>query len=200
MKGTERTIYVFDFDCTITISHTGGVARIPMEISPGFIRNNVKSAFREVVEHLADRGEGIYIASFGDDHFALGNEESVAGYDLIRCYLDEVLGHDQSCFTYPERNGAGEVLRHGNVIAKDSRDFKEYHLKAIAGIENLDIDDPMSLRRIVFIDDEAGNVRFASGKGCTILVPSSYRTSASIARSGMLFRKMAEGLGIRIRR
>ena len=189
----DRKIYVFDFDCTITKYHTGGCAITKEEISPEYIRNNVKNGFAAVVEHLVREGSGIYIASYGDDSFAGEHKGSVAGHDLIRCYMESILGNDQTYFRFPTRDGDGVIVEYRNVTAKCTQDCKEHHLEIIAKTEDLDTGNPESLKSVVIIDDNEETVRHWHNKGCTILDASSCYKSALLAQSDGLFQRMLKG-------
>lgn len=182
-----KSAYIFDFDCTITRRHTGGLAVSRAELSPEAIFSNVKKGFREAVESFIRLGSSVYIASFADDFYSRGNPEYVAGSALIKCYMDEIFGPNQSYFRLPERNEYGDVIKYHNIIAKDSRDFKEYHLRTIAAYENIEFGNPEEMGRLVLIDDEPANVSYAFKKGCSLLIPTAYKESAKLARQENLF-------------
>lgn len=183
----ERRIYVLDFDRTITILHTGAIA-YGRELTPAFIRKNVKKGFADFVHRVISNGHGIYIASYSDDANAdLVEEEAVSGHDLIKFYMDEVFGQEQAIFTTPRKNGAGEIISAGNIIASNSQDFKQYHLDLIVQRETLDQGNPVDMKRIYLLEDDEYVVRFFMGKGCTIIVPFSASRSADTAATKTLF-------------
>jgi len=187
VSSQERRIYVLDFDRTITILHTGAIA-YGSELTPAFIRKNVKKGFADFVHRVISNGHGIYIASYSDDANAdLVEEEAVSGHDLIKFYMDEVFGQEQAIFTTPRKNGAGEIISAGNIIASNSQDFKQYHLDLIVQRETLDQGNPVDMKRIYLLEDDEYVVRFFMGKGCTIIVPFSASRSADTAATKTLF-------------
>lgn len=187
VSSQERRIYVLDFDRTITILHTGAIA-YGNELTPAFIRKNVKKGFADFVHRVISNGHGIYIASYSDDANAdLVEEEAVSGHDLIKFYMDEVFGQEQAIFTTPRKNGAGEIISAGNIIASNSQDFKQYHLDLIVQRETLDQGNPVDMKRIYLLEDDEYVVRFFMGKGCTIIVPFSASRSADTAATKTLF-------------
>ncbi len=187
VSSQERRIYVLDFDRTITILHTGAIA-YGNELTPAFIRKNVKKGFADFVHRVISNGHGIYIASYSDDANAdLVDEEAVSGHDLIKFYMDEVFGQEQAIFTTPRKNGAGEIISAGNIIASNSQDFKQYHLDLIVQRETLDQGNPVDMKRIYLLEDDEYVVRFFMGKGCKIIVPFSASRSADTAATKTLF-------------
>lgn len=189
---TERTpVLVLDFDCTITREHTGGCAAAEAEIDPAYIRGNVKPGFVEFVRTLEARGIPAYIATYGDDRFADGDPGAVAGYELIRRYLDVILGPDRGMFRIPERDSFGDPMGDGDVIARYSEDAKRYHLEWIVGREGVDPARPAEMGRILLVDDDAENLRHFRDRGCSILIPASAARSAALAAHDDLFRILA---------
>jgi hypothetical protein len=183
----ERRIYVLDFDRTITIMHTGAIA-YGNERVPDFIQKNVKKGFAEFVRKVVKNGDAIYIASYSDDaNVDLVEEEAVSGHDLIKLYMDEVFGQDQTIFTTPRKNGAGEIISAGNIIASNSQDLKQYHLDIILQQENLDRENPDDMKRVYLLEDDEDVVRFFMEKGCTVIVPFSASRSADTAATKTLF-------------
>ena len=179
----ERRIYVLDFDRTITILHTGALA-YGNELSPSFIRKNVKRGFADFVRSVTSRGHGVYIASYNDDANAdLVDGEALSGHDLIKHYMDQVFGEDQNLFTPSPKTGDGG----GNIIASNSQDLKQYHLEIILKQEGLDAKNPDHLKRIYLLEDDEDVVRFFMEKGCTIIVPYSASRSADTAATNTLF-------------
>jgi hypothetical protein len=183
----EKRIYVMDFDRTITIMHTGAIA-YGNELAPAFIQKNVKKGFAEFVRKVTGKGHGVYIASYSDDaNVELVEEEAVSGHDLIKLYMDEVFGPDQTIFTIPRKNGEGEIVSAGNIIASNSQDLKQYHLDIILRRENLDRENPGDMKRIYLLEDDEDVVRFYMEKGCTVIVPFSASRSADTAATKTLF-------------
>ena len=183
----ERRIYVFDFDRTITILHTGSIA-YGNERTPEFIDRNVKKGFAEFVHRVIKRGHKVYIASYGDDANAEQvEEEAVSGHDLIKLYMDRIFGPDQTIFTAPRRNETGEIVAAGNIIASNSQDNKQYHLDYILRQEGLDSENPDDMKRIYVLEDDEDVVRSFMEKGCTTIVPFSASRSADTAATKTLF-------------
>jgi hypothetical protein len=183
----ERRIYVFDFDRTITILHTGALA-YGNELSPSFIQKNVKKGFADFVRTVISRGHGVYIASYNDDANAdLVEGEALSGHDLIKHYMDQVFGQEQTIFKPPRENGGGEVGPVGNIIASNSQDLKQYHLEIILRQEGLDKKNPDDMKRIYLLEDDEDVVRFFMEKGCTTIVPYSASRSADTAATNTLF-------------
>ena len=103
----EKRIYLFDFDRTITILHTGGLA-YGNELSPDHVLKNVKKGFAEFIRKAVNKGHAVYIASYSDDANAeVVDEKALSGHDLIKFYMDQVFGPDQTFFTPPQKNENG---------------------------------------------------------------------------------------------
>ena len=183
----ERRIYVIDFDRTITILHTGAIA-YGKELTPAFIQKNVKKGFADFVRKIISNGHAVYIASYSDDANAdLVEEEAVSGHDLIKFYMDQVFGQDETIFITPRKNEAGEIVADGNIIANNTQDYKQYHLAVIARQEKLDRGNPGEMKRIYLLEDDEEVVRYFMEKGCTVLVPFSASRSADTAVTKTLF-------------
>lgn len=183
----ERRIYVFDFDRTITILHTGAIA-YGNELTPAFIQKNVKKGFADFVRKVVSGGHAVYIASYSDDANAgLVEEEAVSGHDLIKFYMDQVFGPEQAIFTTSRKNGAGEIVAPGNIIANNTQDYKQYHLAVIIRQEGLDRGNPADMKRIYLLEDDEDVVRYFMEKGCTVIVPFSASRSADTAATKTLF-------------
>ena len=183
----ERRIYVFDFDRTITILHTGALA-YGNELSPSFIQKNVKKGFADFVRAVISRGHGVYIASYNDDANAdLVEGEALSGHDLIKHYMDQVFGQDQAIFTPRRENEGDEAGPVGNIIASNSQDLKQYHLEIILRQEGLSEKNTDDMKRIYLLEDDEDVVRFFMAKGCTTIVPYSASRSADTAATNTLF-------------
>jgi hypothetical protein len=183
----ERRIYLLDFDRTITILHTGAIA-YGNERTPDFIQSNVKKGFAEFVHRVIKRGHRVYIASYSDDANAdLVEEEAVSGHDLIKLYMDQIFGQEQTIFTIPRKNEAGEIVAFGNIIAHNSQDKKQYHLDVILQQEGLNQENPEDMKRIYILEDDEDVVRYFMEKGCTTIVPFSASRSADTAATKTLF-------------
>jgi len=183
----ERRIYIIDFDRTITILHTGAIA-YGNELADDYIRRNTKKGFEEFVRQVLGRGHKVYIASYSDDANAdIVEEEALSGHDLIKHYMDLAFGADQAIFTLPEKNDTGETVSPGNIIANNSKDFKQYHLDFILEQEGLDRENPDDMKRIYILEDDEDVVRSFMEKGCTTIVPFSASRSADTAATKTLF-------------
>ena len=183
----KKRVYIIDFDQTITILHTGSIA-YGNELNPAYIQKNVKKGFADFVRRLINYGHAVYIASYSDDTSAdLVEEDALSGHDLIKYYMDQVFGQDQTIFTAPRKNEAGEIVSPGNIIANNTQDYKKYHLDVIAELEGLDQESPEDMKRIYILEDDEDVVRFYMEKGCTTIVPFSASRSADTAATKTLF-------------
>jgi hypothetical protein len=183
----EKRIYVFDFDRTITILHTGAIA-YSHELTPTSVQRNVKKGFADFVHRVINSGHAVYIASYSDDANAERVEgEAVSGHDLIKFYMDEVFGGEQTIFKKYRRNVAGESFYEGNIIATNTQDCKQHHLDIIAQQENLDPEDPEDMKRVFLLEDDEDVVRHYMEKGCTTIVPFSASRSADTVATKTLF-------------
>lgn len=183
----EKRIYVFDFDRTITILHTGAIA-YAHELNPTSVQRNVKKGFAEFVSLVIENGHAVYIASYSDDANAESVEgEAVSGHDLIKFYMDEIFGPEQTFFMKYREKGAGETGAAGNIIAANSQDFKQYHLDIILQQENLDPENREDMKRIFLLEDDEDVVRHYMEKGCTTIVPFSASRSADTVATKTLF-------------
>jgi hypothetical protein len=183
----ERRIYVLDFDRTITIMHTGGIA-YGKELTPEFILRNVKKGFGDFIDKVTRQGHAVYIASYNDDANVDRVEiEALSGHALIKFYMDLIFGKDQTIFSTSQKNNAGKVVSAGNIIAMNSQDLKQYHFHIIVQQEEFDQDSPEDMKRVYLLDDEEDVVRFYMEKGCNILIPFSAARSADTAAINTLF-------------
>jgi len=183
----KRRIYILDFDRTITILHTGALA-YGNELTPVFIQKNIKKGFTDFVRKVVNNGHTVYIASYNDDANADTVEgEAHSGHGLIKYYMDLVFGEEQTIFTTLRKNGAGEIVSAGNIIANNTQDLKQYHLDIIARQEDLDQKNPDDMKRIHLLEDDEDVVRLFMDKGCTIIVPFSASRSADTAATKTLF-------------
>ena len=183
----ERRVYIIDFDRTITILHTGGLA-YGNELTPDSILKNVKKGFAPFVRNVISRGHAVYIASYSDDTNAdVVDVEALSGHDLIKYYMDVVFGPDQILFTIPGKNERGEIVSAGNIIANNTQDYKQYHLERILNREGMDKNNPDDMKRIYLLEDDEDVVRYFMEKGCTTIVPFSASRSADTAATKTLF-------------
>jgi len=187
VSADERRVYIIDFDRTITILHTGGIA-CGNELAPDFIGRNVKKGFDDFIRKVIRRGHRVYIASYNDDANAdTYDGKALSGHELIKFYLDIVFGPGQDIFTVPQKNEVGEFLSAGNIIATNSQDLKQYHLETIARLEDFDPGNPVEMKRLYILDDDEEVVRHYMEKGCTTIVPFSASRSADTAATKTLF-------------
>ena len=182
----KKRVYVFDFDRTITILHTGALA-YGNELTTAFIQKNIKKGFAEFVTTAINKGHSVYIASYNDDANADTVEgEALSGHDLIKLYMDLVFGQDQTIFT-TAREGADESNSAGNIIAINTQDLKQYHLNIIFQQEGMDQENSDDMKQIYLLEDDEDIVRFYMDKGCTTIVPFSASRSADTAANKSLF-------------
>lgn len=183
----ERRVYVLDFDRTITILHTGGLA-YGNELTPVFIQKNIKNGFADFVSRVIGNGHAVYIASYNDDANADAVEaEALSGHDLIKFYMDLVFGQEQTIFTTSQKNESGAITSIGNIIASNTQDLKQYHLDIIFQQEKLDQKNQDYMKQIYLLEDDEDVVRSYMDKGCTIIVPYSASRSADTAANKSLF-------------
>ena len=187
MAPVKKRIYVLDFDRTITILHTGALA-YGNELTPAFIQRNIKKGFADFVNTVNGYGHAVYIASYNDDANADTVEgEALSGHDLIKLYMDLVLGQDQTIFTTAREKGADGSNSAGNIIAINTQDLKQYHLNIIFQQEGLDQENLDDMKQIYLLEDDEDVVRFYMDKGCTTIVPFSASRSADTAANKSLF-------------
>lgn len=187
VPAAERRIYIVDFDRTVTIMHTGGMA-YGNELSPEFVQKNIKKGFDDFIRNITRRGHRVYIASYNDDANAdTVAGEALSGHGLIKFYMDIVFGQDQDLFTVTPKNDTGENLSPGNIIAGNSQDLKQYHLDTVTRAEGLDQENPLDMKRIFLLEDDEDIVRHYMNKGCTTIVPFSASRSADTAKTKTLF-------------
>jgi hypothetical protein len=183
----ERRIYIFDFDRTITIMHTGALA-YGNELTPSFIQRNVKKGFADFVRQVTNAGHVVYIASYNDDaNTDVVEGEALSGHELIKFYMDLVFGENQAIFAISRKNESGEIVSPGNIIAGNTQDLKQHHLDIIVQQEGLDQENPDDMKRIYLLDDDEDVVHFFMEKGCTVIVPFSASRSADTAVTKTLF-------------
>ena len=173
---------VLDFDCTITIDHTGGRADSPDELQDEYIKNNTKNGFVEFVHASKKQGIGLWIATYGDDEFALSPTD-VAGHELVGRYMDVLFGADQSVFRQPLRDELEEISRHQNVIAKYSGDRKAFHWNII----QTQMGAGFKPEEILFLDDSQANLDYAKELGCELMVSGASDKAALVCASDRLF-------------
>ena len=175
-------VVVMDFDCTITHEHTGGRADRPEELLAEYIKNNTKNGFVSFVHAALKRGVGLWIATYGDDEFAL-NSDDVAGHELVSRYMEVLFGSEQDLFREPERDALWNIQKYHNVIAKCSGDRKAFHWNIIR--EQMDSD--FKPEEILFLDDSASNLDYARELGCQLLATGSSDKAALVCASEQLF-------------
>ena len=187
MAPVKKRIYVLDFDRTITILHTGALA-YGNELTPAFIQRNIKKGFADFVTTVIGNGHAVYIASYNNDANADTVEgEALSGHGLIKFYMDLVFGQDQTIFTRAQKNGSGENIFVGNIIANNTQDLKQHHLNIIFQQEGLDQENLDEMKQIYLLEDDEDVVRFYMDKGCTTIVPFSASRSADTAATKTLF-------------
>ena len=173
---------VLDFDCTITLEHTGGRADSAEELLPCYIKNNIKNGFIEFVQASLRQGIGLWIATYGDDAFAQ-NSDDVAGHELVKQYMKVLFGPEQKLFREPERDEERNITMYHNVIARCSGDRKAFHWDIIRTQMGMNFHPD----EILFLDDSQSNLDYASELGCQLMVPGSSDKSAMVCASKELF-------------
>ncbi len=177
-------IIILDFDQTITLQHTGGCASAD-QLTPDYIHQNTKAEFIPFVQFANERAIKLYIATFSDDQFAT-EPDQIAGHDLVKHYMDIMLGENQTVFELPIRDSRHQIIKYRNIIARMSQDFKDFHLTIIAEQEKLSLSDKTNLQHILFVDDEKKTLDHIKGAGCAMLAKKT-RTAAKMATSPELF-------------
>jgi len=184
MERTLPDIIILDFDQTITLQHTGGCASAD-QLTPEYIHQNTKAEFIPFIQFANERAIKLYIATFSDDQFAT-EPDQIAGHDLVKHYMDTMLGVNQTIFELPIRDTRKQIIEYRSIIARMSQDFKDFHLTIIAEQEKLNLSDKTSLQHILFIDDEKKTLDHIKGAGCAMLANKT-RTAAEMAASPDLF-------------
>ena len=189
--GNIRAV-VLDFDCTITMEHTGGRAESPDQISEKYIRDNIKNVFVDFVKEAQRQGIALWIATYGDDGFALSRDD-VVGHDLVKRYMDVLFGPEQIIFRAPVRNAQDEIVRYQNVIAKLSGDRKAFHWNIIRE----QMGESFKPHEVLFLDDSAPNLDYARELGCELLVSGSSDKAALVCASGEVFSLLLDRMRLR---
>ena len=74
---------VFDFDCTISLKHSGGrVRKDKFEI---FLNSNISPCFQYILPRLLQDGFLVGVATFADSFMAPATH--IAGEDLVRAFF-----------------------------------------------------------------------------------------------------------------
>ncbi len=181
---TLPDIIILDFDQTITLQHTSGCAS-PDQLTADYVQQNTKAEFIPFVQFANERAIKLYIATFSDDQFAT-EPDQIAGHDLVKHYMDTMLGVNQTVFELPIRDPRNQIIQYRSIVAKMSQDFKDFHLTIIAEQEKLNLSDKATLPHILFIDDEKKTLDHIREAGCAILTNKT-RTAADMAASSDLF-------------
>ena len=183
---------VLDFDCTITLEHTGGRADSAEELLCEYIKNNTKSVFVEFVQESMRQGIELWIATYGDDGFAQ-NSDDVAGHELVKRYMNVLFGPDQRLFREPKRDEQRNITAYHNVIARCSGDRKAFHWDII----RMQMGTNFHPDEILFLDDSQSNLDYAAELGCQLMVPGSSDTSARVCASKELFTLLLDRMRVK---
>ncbi len=81
---------VFDFDCTISLNHSGG--RVRREKLDYFLEDNISPCFQNILPRLLADGFLVGVATFADGYMAPATH--VAGEDLVRTFFRHFFGDD----------------------------------------------------------------------------------------------------------
>jgi hypothetical protein len=74
---------VFDFDCTISLKHSGG--RVRKDKFEAFLQNNLSPCFQYILPRLLKDGYLVGVATFADSYMAPATH--IAGEDLVRAFF-----------------------------------------------------------------------------------------------------------------
>ena len=102
---------VFDFDCTITLKHSGG--RVRKEKMPAFLQGNVSPCFQKLLPALLARQFLVGVATFADSFRAPATHlagEALVREHLLRFFGDTFQDRIPIVAAYPENYQTG-VLR-----------------------------------------------------------------------------------------
>ncbi len=81
---------VFDFDCTISLNHSGG--RVRKEKMEQFLEDNISPCFRDILPRLLADGFLVGVATFADSYMAPPTH--IAGEDLVRTFFRHFFSDD----------------------------------------------------------------------------------------------------------
>ena len=83
LKAEKVKAVVFDFDCTISIKHSGG--RVRKDKFTQFLENNISPCFRYILPRLLGDGFQVGVATFADSFHAPATH--IAGEELVRAFF-----------------------------------------------------------------------------------------------------------------
>lgn len=182
-----RRIYIFDFDQTITLRHTGGFAGDKKEIEEDFILKNIKPGFKDLIDTIVEKNYGVYIASLGDEA-TIRSSDLPNGSRLIKRYMDVLFGYDQNIFKCPVFDEEWNLIENGNIIAKFTYDKKQYHLELILQMEKIDLLDKKNMKKIFFVDDDPNNLENFYENGCQVMNFEDFSNAAEQAKNKNIFK------------
>mmetsp|Transcript_18758 Transcript_18758/g.47322 ORF Transcript_18758/g.47322 Transcript_18758/m.47322 type:complete len:196 (+) Transcript_18758:172-759(+) len=150
---------VFDFDCTTTITHSGG--RVRHEKLGDFLSNNISPCFQQLLPKLFESRIKVGVATFADSYKCPNTH--LGGEDLVRRFFghyfsDTMEDKVQIVAAYPEnyQNEAAYLAKDLNAPMPQS---KEYHLGLLCDGWGL------HSREVMLVDDDIKNVGAAVKDG-----------------------------------
>mmetsp|Transcript_37540 Transcript_37540/g.77029 ORF Transcript_37540/g.77029 Transcript_37540/m.77029 type:complete len:198 (+) Transcript_37540:359-952(+) len=156
---------VFDFDCTITIKHSGG--RVRDEKMPAYLEHNISPVFHQLLPSLLSRSFAVGVATFADAYRAPAHY--VAGEDLVRKHFEHYFGNPYTnevmvVAAYPE-NYQEEVHWRARGLSGPMPNSKEFHLQTLMRKFETDA------KQTALVDDDRNNIQSAKSDGhLTVLV------------------------------
>jgi len=185
---TDRGVkaVVFDFDCTITIKHSGG--RVRKDRLEAYLQDNVSPTFQSLLPALLSSPLKVGVATFADGFKAPITH--VAGEALVRTHFQHYFGNRYQeeipiVAAYPE-NYQTEANWCQIGLAGPMPTGKQYHLELLAkrwGLER---------REIALVDDDAANIEAANKEG--------YVGVLVVGRAGLQLQDLQEYLAHKKRR
>eukprot|EP00802_Teleaulax_amphioxeia_P018389 Tamp_18581.p1 GENE.Tamp_18581~~Tamp_18581.p1 ORF type:complete len:200 (+),score=16.70 Tamp_18581:432-1031(+) len=154
---------VFDFDCTITLKHSGG--RVRREKMGSFLEGNVSPCFHKLLPALLQRSFLVGVATFADSYRAPATH--VAGEMLVRQHFTTFFGQayqDQIPIVaaYPENYQTEPAFRSLGLSAPMPQS-KEYHLQQLCRLWSL------PAGQVALVDDDQNNILAASNDGHPVM-------------------------------
>mmetsp|Transcript_49170 Transcript_49170/g.72097 ORF Transcript_49170/g.72097 Transcript_49170/m.72097 type:complete len:201 (+) Transcript_49170:261-863(+) len=150
---------VFDFDCTITLKHSGG--RVRNEKMASFLEGNVSPCFLKLLPALLARSFIVGVATFADSYRAPATH--CAGEALVRAHFQHFFGtgfEEQIPIVaaYPDNYQSESAFRSLGLKAPMAQS-KEYHLHLLCHLWGL------SPAQVALVDDDQKNVMAAANDG-----------------------------------
>ena len=159
LRDQNAKAVVFDFDCTISLTHSGG--RVRKERFPQFLEGNISPCFKTILPMLINEGFQVGVATFADGFRAPATH--VAGEEMIRQFFqhhfkDDFRDRIPIVAAYPENYQAEEGYKQIGLTSPMPMN-KEYHLVKLAHTWGLKPSE------MVLVDDDLQNVEAARQAG-----------------------------------